>query len=266
MLACVEFDGVLPDATPAQIVLDALDRQLGQIPGWVVMAEPAYRGAGGLLNRARGAYLAPTTALADSQFVADVGGRLAYAIDTSSTKGLVPAVALDPNAWTWVGVLRVTTVGATGVRDLIRPLVANAGVPPTDPGVWLGPRISLRTSGQLTVYGSTTSTIRLTISASSIPVDTPFLLMVTVSVTTGVVVWINGVIVGSAPTDLRPLNDAYGAGQYVLLGANSGTGLYYAYRIGILNADLSASLKAGDRKIIEQYCRAAYGISAIAAV
>lgn len=256
MLNYLELDTQLPDTVPDQITIDALDRQLGPIPGWAVMLDPAYRGAGGLLNMARGAYLAPATALADAQFVAD-GALLAYAIDNAATKGLIPAVALDPTAWTWWGVVRVTTVGATGARDLIRPLVA---------GTALGPRISLRTTGQLTIYGSATSTVRLTISAGAIPTDVPFLLMVTMSTATGIVVWVNGVAVGSTTTDKSGLNEAYGADQYVLLGANSGTGLYYCYMMGILNADLSSSFKAGNRKVLEQYCRTTFGISAIAAI
>lgn len=251
MIPYLKMAGTLPGGIAGQITTDSLD-DLAIIPGWTGMLDPAYRVGSGIRNRALPlSHMLPTTALDNSQFVT-VGSNTMYSVTTDGNKALVSSFALNPSEWTMSFVLRQTTVSATGARDLIRPKTAGTGI---------GPRISLRTTGQLSVYPSAATTARLTISDTYIPSGTLFLLTVTFSTTAGLHVYVNGALVGSNTSDLSPLNERYGAGEFVLFGNNSGTGELLAGVCGFLDLSLNLSANAGYHTLYNSTLMAKYSIA-----
>lgn len=233
----IPVDGILPGATPWMIP-NELDLALGfSSVKWVAILDPEYRIGGGVLNRASGNLITPPTPWDGDNDGLLPNGSPAFRISSTAQRRLVSDVAINPDAWTALFVLNITSTDVTGARDLIAPEVV------TGPGIAL--RISLRTAGQLSIYPTAATTPRLTVSAENIPSEETFLLMCTFSVTSGLKVFVNGEQVAAAPDDVAPLNDQFGAGQWSFYRYNSGTGDLLAGLTGLMWVDLSLPENAG---------------------
>ncbi len=81
--------------------------------------------------------------------------------------------------------------------------------------------------------------------------------MVTFSVTDGLRIFIDGVQIAAEPSDLRPLDNAYHAGEYTLLRSPDGE----IGMMGILSTCLGTDDKAAERSAIFSFLMAKYGIT-----
>ena len=251
MIPYLRLDAALPGGTASGMSPEALDDAIGHIPGWSALLDPDYRIGGGVLNRASGGLLTPPTPWGASHDGALPNGKPAFKISGTTANRLIADADINSDAWTVFFLLNVTTVSPSGSRDLIAPEnLAGAGI---------GLRISLRTTGQLSIYPTAATTPRLTVAASAIPLATTFLLMCTGSTRDGLRVFVKGVLVAHDDTKDEALNDQIEAGQYFFYRNNSGTGALLASLTGLLGVDLGQVENAGYRRAIERVLMAHVG-------
>lgn len=217
---------------------------MGGIPGWTVLADPAYRTANAVRNRARPRAMMPANA---TMTAATLSGRPALEV-TSTTPRLTSVTPMNPDAWTAFFVVKTSIFGASGGRELIRANDID--------NILIGPRIAIRTNGTLAMFENPSANVRL--QGPTIPNDETCLLMGTSSIRDGLRLFIDGELVAANPDDTRPLNGGYGAGQYGFHRASSvamQTGMF-----GVLDIDLGWPEHAGYRRAIEGFLLDFYGI------
>lgn len=251
-ISYIQFDTVVPGATPSGLVVNALDEGITFIPELSVLLDPERAGPGGVLNRWTSRTLSPPTPWTSANLGVFPEGLPAFDVQNTTANRIPSDVAINPTSWTAFFVLNVTSTEVSGSRDLIAPEVLS--------GDGIGLRISLRTSGQLSVYPTTVTTPRLTVSAAAIPAAQTFLLMVTFDVEDGLRVFVNGVQVAHDPTKTEPLNDQIGPGQYSFYRNNSGTGDLLGgltgltgFGLGNPDAVTTAYRRALERAVIQHY-------------
>lgn len=252
MISYMQFDAVVPGATPSGLVPDALDEGITFIPGLSVLLDPEYAGPGGVLNRVSGGMLSPPTPWTGDNIGVLPGGRPAFDVQNTTANRIPSDVAINPNSWTAFFVINATSTEVSGARNLIAPEVLT--------GAGIGLRITLRTTGQLSIYPTAASTPRLTVSAAAIPAAQTFLLMATGDTEDGLRIFVNGAQVAHDATKTEPLDDQIGPGQYSFYRNNSGTGDLLGgltgltgFGLGQTDAVTTAYRRALERVLMDRY-------------
>lgn len=238
---------------PASVSLPAISRTpegraMGGIPGWNMFADPDFRTASTVRNRAKPNSHIP--AQNGSMAMGVMGGKTAWQLATSTPR-FVANTDMNPNAWSMFFTVQTPLAGSTGGRELLRSLS-------TDSSTGIAPRLVIRTAGQLSVLTNDSADVRAD-AVGPIPDNVPFLVMATFSTRDGVRIFRDGQQLVHNPNDRRPLNSDYHAGQYVTLRGNSNF-VMAAGMHGILDIDLGWPEHAGYRRAIEGFVMGYYGI------
>lgn len=238
----------LPQATGLPVVAPTPEgKAMGAIPGWNILIDPDYVGHNSVLNRAK----------IDSMFMASNSGYEYGAISGETAFSLgggprfAPTVDMNPTAWSAFFVVQTPRDGATGGRELLRPIeIDTEGV---------GPRVTIRANGHLWLYGTSTTVDRL--GGPEIPDNEAFLAMATFSTRDGTKLYCDGELVAANPDDKRPLDEKYSAGEYMLLSGTSADLPMLVGMCGVLDIDLGWPEHAGYRRAIERFLMDKYGIT-----
>lgn len=215
---------------------------------WDVFFDPAYMVAGALRNRAQ-----PGAPLAQNIDGVQTLGEFpneAPALSFSGTSRVLPNVAVNPNAWTFLTLLLTDTVSG------VTPDLARSITDATDPGISL--RVGLNNSRTAAlVLGAASDRLRYTPETAFPARSTPTLLVYSFSTRDGLRIFDNGALADSAPDDKRPLTSGFGAGEWRMFGGfRDLVGM-----TGVLNIDLSWPEHTAYRRQIEAFMATKYGIT-----
>lgn len=250
----VRLSGVSLNTTGAVVAVDALDRAIGSIPGWVYLMDPEQiSDAGAVLNRVDGVLKSPwntdgaiTPPYPDAPFAGFgtfAGGRPSIQLREVTRRSVLPDLAFPAAEWTVFSRVMLTTTSSNA-----QEVVALA------PGVTVasgqfGPRMGFSTAGlssRIWARGSAGDVVgdrRLTYTPAASFIGREVSMMWSFSASAGLSIYEDGIRVAHAPADAQVLTQATAAEQWRFFrGINADLGL-----TGILSVDLGRADMAGHR-------------------
>lgn len=227
---------------------------MGHIPGWAMLIDPGYlHGPRDLINRALPRNLA-TNPANDIPIDAFANGQPAVRPVTGQAMRVNTDVSINPDMWSIFTVARYVenNTGAKGL--LINSSSEQSGV--------IAPQIGFSQGGSnAIIWENSMSTAgqpqRLNVEVGLAARTQPALIMFTFSVREGLRTFVDGVQVGAAPDDKRPLKLGYQAGEWEMFRfLRSLWGM-----TGLLNIGLGWPEHAGYRHAIERFLMTKYGLA-----
>ncbi|MGO3056994.1 MAG: hypothetical protein ACTID3_08690 [Halomonas sp.] len=259
MIKLIEVDGVSANSAALPVIQRTPEGEaMGAIPQWNTLIDPLYIGIPSditpertALDRAAGVMMEATRS--QSPHIPYVSDMLMQCIDGTYLQ-MRGEVDINPNEWTVFATIRPV------VENRPRNFIVLSDPANSTDGISLSISYSAQT-GDIVVYEYDTNESgqpqRLLVNAGLTDTQKTSLVMVTFSTTHGLKVFVDGVLLGAAPDDKRPLTRGYSAGQYNYFRLFRG-----AFGMsGSLNLDLGAPVNTSYRRAIERFLMTKYGIS-----